>query len=1770
MKNSKLLSGLSGVLALMSCASPTWADTAGYVQFVNGQVSLTTAKGVTHTAKKGEAVSEGDTISTAQNASAQVKMQDGGFIAVRPDTQLKFDSFKFTGKAGQPESSFFSLFKGGFRAVTGLIGRVNKKDYRINTPAATIGIRGTDHETVYLPANIAGAMAGAYSKVNIGETTLTTNRGTINVLPNQMGFAAGLNQLPQLQPINTIIFTVAVAPREVKVSKESKQESKEQGTGQAQQAAPKEEATTAAEQGHPPSAEAPSEPVSVSAGPEPIRDTAVVDNTKLAASIVTTTTTAPPTAAASASETAPITPPVVQTTVLPVTASSGALILNASDQTVATGGTVVSVQNGIYSTQAKAAADGAAAAAQAATTAAAAATSAENALLLITTVNATSAATAISAANSGIVSVTPTVTAATALTPVNAATPAAAAQTAATNAAAQAASAQAALTANGSFADATAAPANTTTQSANTALQSANATLQASATTAATQNAALGTAQTAASNALTNANTSLTTANSNLNSVSAQNTAITTAQSGAAALLSTVQAAATAANVAAQAAQAAATKAASLQAAGDLTGAAAELKIAQDQSAIAQSELASAQAAQAALSTKLSNAQSAYAAATTAVTNATNLANTANTAANTAQTQATNASTAKTNADTALTALNGQVPVVNSNAATVAANAPIAAYHNPAVAISNFVGHLSMAVPVPASYNIAHEISNAPQANTQFVLDGSGNLVQMRSTSFQVQPVRSLPTTSIANADVKWSGGIAADTFKLADNSIYAGRWSGATVTVTDLANPATPLLLTPSNSLWAVLLTPASGYVQSLVGTTTYTKAGNTIPFDAAGNLGTLNSATLSANFTSQLVNSALNLTMPAASSMAGTYAVVANNMPIDTLGGFGGGTYIPTVACSGTCAAGAGGYSANIGGSFAGVAAASAGLSYDIWPTVSPNSPASNLVQGMVAFSTATSPTVAPAAAYNPNLIAVEAAGGQFGFGFSFISSGMLASPADLLYVTGTAGGASSSGALSSMTFRDIAGGSALVSTSTVTGGTATSANAPAYATTGIQYGAWTGYTGEQNTISYRLASVHSVAQDYWMYGPQGYVDTAYQPVAPSTSLSGAMAGTFTYHSDGATAPASKSTGLTGTLTSATVTANFVTMQASTNLAITMPGNELWGATVTNAPISSTGTFIANTPTVTHGVNTAVTCATCSGTVTGDFTGQNYAGMLLTYNLFNNATTAGSDVAGVVAMTRNWAGNTNPVVANGTPASTNVFTVDTGMWDGPINSATLAGNVLTGFSFSGGVSPNTYSATVAVSCPTCTATAAGQVATSGIYYGNWTAGSITQTFNATFPASSQALYWITGPEAGPLYLPQALSGTASYAFNGGQVSNGAGVAGTVQGTTALTLDFNRQTVGINLDVSIANTAVTPTVHAWNVKTVTGQEAALVSGQGVGGAAFYASTFNNGGGAGLLTVTVDGLAANVISPSSNINGQLTGTGLTGAIMSYNLSGMLSGASPSFENISGVAAFTGTAVSTATPHRYVSFSTYDALAAAPQAVLGFYANNPARVTQDVAGNLTQFDTQFVNRNQSGSSMTFASNTSTLTDHGTDAVSGISWGRWSGGTVNSTDRQTGVVTPVTLAGSMHWIAEPVATAATTLPTTGTYTYTHAGGTAPTDNLGNLGTLNSATLTANFSAQTVNLGVNATVAGATLNAAGTNVPIIQKTAFYASSLEPAGTTSHLTVTCTGGTACGTTLGGTVVGKFSGAGAIGAAMSYGLQNGNSTISGVAAFHR
>ncbi len=2098
MKNvNKLLACLAVTVACFAGISPAaYASVAGHVQFVNGDVQLTTAAGQIHKILKGDAVNEGDTLTSAPAASAQIKMQDGGFVAMRPDTKLKFDQFVFAGKQDGSEKSFFSLFKGGFRAVTGLIGQVNKQNYKITTPAATIGIRGTDHETMLITPGSPMALVaptGVYSKVNVGETTLTTDKGTINVMPNQMGFAGGIDQAPKLQPLNTNIFTVAAAPTAAaaKVEKkeekaEAKQEQKSAKSEEKKEGGEKSKQESAATESKPAgtkqaaSTSTEKTPVVAAAQQEPvapIRSTAVVDAVAPSAGLIPgAVSLIAPTPAVVAPV---IAPPPAPTTIINTAPVTGGTTANLTTGTATTStGQVIPVTQSMAATQAQAAADAAQAAYNAANSAATAAVLANTQLAALTTVTTTPATNAIGTANSTITTASPLVTSVTALTPANAtaaASNAASAQIAATTSASQASAAHAAFIANGVFADSTAVTAdsliNTPTMGANALVQSANTSVQTAAGTVTAQNTALTAAQMAASTALAGASTNLTAANNSLNTANSSNTAITTAQGAVAGLVAQAQTAVSAAQADAAAAQTAATQAASFQAAGDFTNAAAQLVIAQQKLTAAQQQQAIAQTASTTLASQLAIATTAQTNAGNAVSAAVNSANSAaanaGTGATGAQTYASAAQTAAANAGSALAqtvvATTGTpANTVQTQAAIVATNKPIAAYNNPAVS-GNFIGVAMFPVATVGGFNEAFAPTNPLQLNTMYVLNGSGNLVEARNMPFQVQAnqngtVLTPVITGTTGADITWSGGTAADTFKLADNSIYAGRWMGATVTVKDNALPANVYTYTPAASLWAVLLPPPTGYVQSLVGTTTYTKAGNTTPVDASGNLGVLNSATLAADFTSQLVNAAVNLTM-GTGPMAGTFNVSGTALTIDALGSFGvaNAAALATNCTLGTCAAGPTGYSADLGGSFAGTGAASAGMSYNIWPTVAATLPASNSVQGLVAFTTATPPTgpVYPAAGnYNvgfivpvaitgggyttgrqihtppvanttiqldasgnlvkllgtsyqePNgatpLVSIasanitwsggtaadyfQSADGNITFGryqggnvkvtdlavtapvpsvpvapftLSLAQTGAMVGPTSSVWAYGVAapnnyaqslvsttsyiktgnttpfdsvggmgvlnsasltanfanqmvnaalnltmntgvyasdifnvnavmpvnallatdqngfktvnpggsaavtcsagscaGGAFSAdvrGTFSGATANDAVLGYGIYATPTinppaaiisglvgfntavaptvlaggpfsayVTKGVAVAMSTPvsggfmdsfivssadiagmptsfinrwgcpgcgesgttnvlgattpvtglatSNAITGIQFGRWTTSTAVENTYVAPLGLLRG-PPDSWMYGPQGYLDAAY------TGVNGVpvsvMAATFNYALDGANAPSDQATGLKGTLTSASITANFTAMTVSAALGLSMPG-ETWAASATSVPFMG-NQFWANASPGGVGNNMAVTrnaltCPTCGGSLAGGFTGQNYAGAMLSYQLYDNA--GSGKIGGNAALTRSGVAG-NPAVTNGAPVVPASWLVaDYGGSLNLVNAITATGNLLTAYSWGSPTLPaNGYGSTT-VTCTTCTTTAAGTAVTgaTGIYYGTWQAGSWTNTWgNGISPGQ---FHWAQGPEAGPVYLPEVLTGTVTYALDGGTApTNKAGVLGTLNSAT-LTANFTKQVVGISLNATVAG-------NTWNASTSPGNEMPLHYSSALSKTQF--SAWSGGSGPGTLTVSVSN-ANGTLAANGWVGGNLSGTGLTGAVLSYNLNGdvpVVALATPVIDYINGAAAFVAPASNIAIPYRMVGMSMTDPKAAVPMPfTAGLYnaANGVAGlpgtgVVSDLAGNLTQFD--FSPMGGGNASLSAAKNTSTPANFGSDPLTNISWGRWQGGVVNVTDRATGVVTPITLPGSAHWIAGPAMTGPVSLPVSGIYTYTLAGGTLPTNNLGTIGTLNAlgTSLVANFNTQTVDVGVNATVGTTTLGALATNLPILQGAAFGAG----ANMGNTVTVTCSGTCGAAGTHGGAINGGFTGAGATGAGMIYSLGTGlggagATVISGVAAFHR
>jgi hypothetical protein len=208
--NLRLAVGLCAALTASSAA----AATAGAFQFVSGDVRLLLAAGAERPARKGTPLATGDTIATARDGTAQIKMGDGAIIVVQPESRLTVVEFRYAGMEDGSEKVVYRLEQGGFRAITGAIGRSHKDNYLIQTPIAHMGVRGTDHESYYLPSGGPnGSPAGVYNKVNVGAVYIRTTAGEVVVHPSQTGYAASAKDTPRLLAEIPAFFNRATPPR---------------------------------------------------------------------------------------------------------------------------------------------------------------------------------------------------------------------------------------------------------------------------------------------------------------------------------------------------------------------------------------------------------------------------------------------------------------------------------------------------------------------------------------------------------------------------------------------------------------------------------------------------------------------------------------------------------------------------------------------------------------------------------------------------------------------------------------------------------------------------------------------------------------------------------------------------------------------------------------------------------------------------------------------------------------------------------------------------------------------------------------------------------------------------------------------------------------------------------------------------------------------------------------------------------------------------------------------------------------------------------------------------------------------------------------------------------------------------------------------------------------------------------------------------------------------------------------------------------------------
>lgn len=93
---------------------------------------------------RGDAVYTGNTISVSDNSVLQVRTIDGGYLVIRSNSRVKIDEYYYL--ADQPEETrvVITALSGQAQWISGKGVTANRSGFRLNTPLAAIGVRGTD------------------------------------------------------------------------------------------------------------------------------------------------------------------------------------------------------------------------------------------------------------------------------------------------------------------------------------------------------------------------------------------------------------------------------------------------------------------------------------------------------------------------------------------------------------------------------------------------------------------------------------------------------------------------------------------------------------------------------------------------------------------------------------------------------------------------------------------------------------------------------------------------------------------------------------------------------------------------------------------------------------------------------------------------------------------------------------------------------------------------------------------------------------------------------------------------------------------------------------------------------------------------------------------------------------------------------------------------------------------------------------------------------------------------------------------------------------------------------------------------------------------------------------------------------------------------------------------------------------------------------------------------------------------------------------------
>ena len=191
------LSGLAGLVAgVLACATAAAQPQAvGHVSLVIGVAQVVRADGVREVLRRGSSIMVGDRLETTANGHVHIRFVDNGAVSVRPESVLEVQSYKYDAQNPAVNEVRLRLDQGTSRSISGAATEADKNRFRLNTPIAAIGVRGTDFIVQSDPTGVRATVADG--AIVLGPLSATCTAGALGPCAGDTArvLSAGMGEL---------------------------------------------------------------------------------------------------------------------------------------------------------------------------------------------------------------------------------------------------------------------------------------------------------------------------------------------------------------------------------------------------------------------------------------------------------------------------------------------------------------------------------------------------------------------------------------------------------------------------------------------------------------------------------------------------------------------------------------------------------------------------------------------------------------------------------------------------------------------------------------------------------------------------------------------------------------------------------------------------------------------------------------------------------------------------------------------------------------------------------------------------------------------------------------------------------------------------------------------------------------------------------------------------------------------------------------------------------------------------------------------------------------------------------------------------------------------------------------------------------------------------------------------------------------------------------------------------------------------------------------